>query len=123
MSVQEGIVVGLDRQIAQIDTAVGTAPQRGRTNASMQLASDQKRNRVELVTERVRQGERLAALQVEKTSIDGERRKADADLGPVRYLATLLGAGDQNVLHWFILVIAILLDPAAVLLLAASTRR
>jgi hypothetical protein len=30
----------------------------------------------------------------------------------VRYLATLLGAGDQDVMRWFILVVAVLLDPA-----------
>jgi hypothetical protein len=41
----------------------------------------------------------------------------------VRYLATLLGAGDQDVLRWFILAIALLLDPAAVLLLLAATAR
>jgi hypothetical protein len=42
----------------------------------------------------------------------------------VRYLATLLGADRENVLRWFILVVALLLDPAAVLLLlAASARR
>jgi hypothetical protein len=44
-------------------------------------------------------------------------------LGPVRYLATLLGAVDQNVLRWFILVVALLLDPAALLLLAAASMR
>jgi len=44
-------------------------------------------------------------------------------LGPVRYIATLVGAGDQDVLRWFILVVALLLDPAAVLLLAAASAR
>ena len=43
-------------------------------------------------------------------------------MGPVRYLALLLGANDQDVLRWFILVVALLLDPAAVLLLLAATR-
>jgi hypothetical protein len=43
----------------------------------------------------------------------------EADLGPVRYLATLIGAGDQDVLRWFIVIVALLLDPAAVLLLLA----
>ena len=37
---------------------------------------------------------------------------AHADLGPVRYLATLLGAGDQDVLWYFILIASCLLDPA-----------
>jgi hypothetical protein len=41
----------------------------------------------------------------------------------VRCLATLLGAADEDVMHWFILGVAILLDPAAVLLLLAATRK
>jgi len=44
----------------------------------------------------------------------------EADLAPVRYLATLLHAGDQDVLRYFILTVALLLDPAAVLLLLAA---
>ena len=56
-------------------------------------------------------------LKIEKAAVEGERRTVEADLGPVRYLATLIGAGDQDVLRWFILVVALLLDPAAVLLL------
>jgi hypothetical protein len=44
-------------------------------------------------------------------------------LGPVRYLAAILGATDENVMRWFILMVALLLDPAAVLLLLAATVR
>jgi hypothetical protein len=105
LSVQAGAVSDLDRRIAQIDKAVEAATQRGRTNSAMQLAADQKRTRGELVAERIREGKTLAALQVEKVALDGERRMIEADLGPVRYLATLLGAGDQDVLRWFILVV------------------
>jgi len=66
----------------------------------------------------------LAGLKIEKATTDGERRRVEADLGPIRYLATLLGANDQDVLRWFILLVAMLLDPATVLLLlAASARR
>jgi hypothetical protein len=65
----------------------------------------------------------LSDLQIEKASVDGERRKVEADLGPVKYLATLIGAADQDVLRIFILVVALLLDPAAVLLLLAAARR
>jgi hypothetical protein len=46
-----------------------------------------------------------------------------ADLGPVRYLATLLGSTDEQTMRWFILVVALLLDPAAVLLLLPATAR
>jgi hypothetical protein len=55
--------------------------------------------------------------------VEGERRTVEADLGPVRYLATLLGQADEVALRWFILIVALLLDPAAVLLLLASARR
>ena len=44
-------------------------------------------------------------------------------LAPVKYFATLLGQADEVVLRWFILVVALLLDPAAVLLLLAATRQ
>jgi hypothetical protein len=40
----------------------------------------------------------------------------------VKYLATLLGQADEVVLRWFILLVALLLDPAAVPLLLAATR-
>jgi hypothetical protein len=40
----------------------------------------------------------------------------------VKYLAKLLGAADEVVLRWFGLVVALLLDPAAELLLLAATR-
>ncbi|HEY6254225.1 MAG TPA: hypothetical protein VIY51_00355 [Xanthobacteraceae bacterium] len=40
----------------------------------------------------------------------------------MRYLAILIGATDEQTMRWFILVVALLLDPAAVLLLAAARR-
>jgi hypothetical protein len=123
LSMQTGVVGDLDRRIAQIDKAVDTATSKGRTGSAMALADQQRKTRAELAAERIREGKALAALQVEKASVDGERRKVEADLGPVKFLAILLGAGDQDVLRWFTLVVAILLDPAAVLLLVAATRR
>jgi hypothetical protein len=123
LSIQAGVVADLDRRLRQIDAAVDKATEKGRTTAAMKLAEDQRRNRSELAAERIREGKTLATLQVEKAAVDGERRKVEADLGPVRYLATLIGANDQDVVRWFILVISILLDPAAVLLLLAASRR
>jgi hypothetical protein len=52
-----------------------------------------------------------------------ERRTVEADLGPVRYLATLVGQADEVVLQWFILVVALSLDPAAVLVHSRVYRR
>jgi hypothetical protein len=123
--VQAGVVADIDRRIAQIDGAVAAATQRGKVNTALTAMEGQRQTRKALTDERNRAAATLAALQVEKASIDGERKVAEADLGPVRYLATLFGAGDQDVLRWFILIVALLPDPAAVLLLltAASARR
>jgi hypothetical protein len=62
----------------------------------------------------------LADLEIEKAAVEGERRTVEADAGPVRYLAMLIGADNETVLRWSILVVALLLDPAAVLLLLAA---
>jgi hypothetical protein len=65
---------------------------------------------------------RRRASPVDDAAVEGERRTVEADLGPVKYLATLLGQADEVMLRWFILTVALLLDPAAVLLLLAVTR-
>jgi hypothetical protein len=75
-----------------------------------------------LERQREEAAERLAQLQVEQGSVTSERKQADADLGPVRYLATLIGTTDEATMRWFILAVALLLDPAAVMLLLAAAR-
>jgi hypothetical protein len=123
LDMQVGVVADLDRRIAQIDRAVETATTKGRTGSAMALADQRRKTRGELVAQRTTEARTLAGLQVEKAKIGGERKTIEADLGPVKYLATLLGAGDQDMLRWFTLVVALLLDPAAVLLLLAATRQ
>jgi hypothetical protein len=49
----------------------------------------------------------LADLKIEKAAVEGERRTVEADLGPVRHLATLIGADNETVLRCFILVVAL----------------
>ena len=66
---------------------------------------------------------KFAQFKVEKAAVDGERKAVEADLGPVKYLGTLLGTTDEATMRWFILVVTLLLDPAAVLLLLAATKR
>jgi hypothetical protein len=65
----------------------------------------------------------LADLQVAKAAVDGERKAVEADLGPVRYLATLIGSADEATERYLNLIVALPLDPAAVLLLLTVTHR
>jgi hypothetical protein len=48
------------------------------------------------------------------------QKPADFRTAPI---PALLGANDHDVPRWFILVVAVLLDPAAVLLLLAASKR
>jgi hypothetical protein len=48
----------------------------------------------------------LADLKLEKAAVEGERRSVEADLGPVKYLATQPGQANEVVLRCFILVVA-----------------
>jgi hypothetical protein len=97
----------------------------------MVLADQQRKKRADLVAARLQEASRLGELQVQKAAVDGKRKAVGADLGQVRYLATLLGWTDEQTLRWFILVVApvvalvvaVLLDPATVLLLLAATHR
>jgi hypothetical protein len=58
-----------------------------------------------------------------QTASKNSPKRVEADLGPVRYLATLLGSTDERTMRYLILIVALLLDPAAVLLLLAATHR
>jgi hypothetical protein len=141
ISVQTEKVADLTKQIADLDAArtietpsAGNLRTASAINAQaaalaaaarLRAADDERRQakRTSLADKLTVEAKALADLKIEKAKIDGDKMVAEADLGPVRYLATLIGAGDQDVLRWFILVIALLLDPAAVLLLLAATRR
>jgi len=107
-------------RIAQLDQT-RTVATRGHTKTT--TVGDRGPARPALVHEREATETAIANLRVEKAKVEGERKAVEADLGPVRYLATLVGTTDETTMRWFILVVALLLDPAAVLLLLAATAR
>jgi hypothetical protein len=103
LSVQAAIVADLDRRIGQVDAAVDKSISRGSTKTAMNLADQQRKNRAELVATRTAEAGKLAELKVQRAAVDGERKAVEADLGPVRYLATLLGSTDEATMRAFIL--------------------
>jgi hypothetical protein len=141
LSVQAEKVADLTKQIASLDAArTIETPSAGNLRtasaisaqaaaiaaaAKLRAADDERRQakRTSLADRLTVEAKALAELKIERAEVDGNRKVADADLGPVRYLAKMIDRDDQDVLRWFILVIAVLLDPAAVLLLLAATRR
>ena len=125
LAIQKRTVADLDRRIAQIDAAVEESTRLGRPLGAMTIADQKRRERADIVTERQREGQALASLQIEKARIDAQRRRADADadVGPVRYLAELMGipATDlERSVRLLTLALIAVLDPMAVVLLLAA---
>jgi hypothetical protein len=139
LSVQAAMVADLTKQIADLDavrpvegpatgnlrTAAAINAQAAALAAAAKLhaADDERRQakRKSMADKLAVEAKVLADLKIEKAAVEGERRTVEADLGPVRYLAALIGADSETALRWFVLAVALLLDPAAVLLLLAAT--
>jgi hypothetical protein len=118
LSVQAEKIADLTKQIADLDAArtietpsAGNLRTAAAINAQaaalaaatkLRAADDERRQtkRTSLADKLTVEAKALAELKVEKAKIDGDRKVAEADLGPVRYLATLFGLGDQDVLRW-----------------------
>jgi hypothetical protein len=86
VAIQAGVVADLDRRIAQIDGAVDKATTKGRTKSAMELATDQRRVRAELVAQRTAEAKTIAGLQVEPRSMAyvGRSRRTLAPLNILR---------------------------------------
>jgi uncharacterized coiled-coil protein SlyX len=125
ISVQAHTVADLDRRLAQIDTAVEKATEKGRTTAAMKLADDQRKARAGLVDERKREAGTLAALQAERASVAANGRRIETEAAPIRYVAELLGVDtdSEKAIRWLIALMVLCCDPLAIALTAAASAR
>jgi hypothetical protein len=112
VDVQAHVVANLDKQLGH------------RSSGAMRIADEQRRARADLNASRQREARTLANLQVEQARVDGRRKRAAADVGPVRYLAALVAGPEADLEHavrLLTLAMVLVLDPIAVLLLIAAT--
>jgi hypothetical protein len=84
LGIQSRTVADLDRRIAQIDAAIDEATRLGRPVGAMTIADQKRRERADIAAERQRESQMLASLQIEKPRIDAQRRRAEAEVGPIR---------------------------------------
>jgi hypothetical protein len=125
IGIQAAVVADFDRRLSQIDLAIEEAAKRGRSISAMSLASQERKGRTELAAGRQKEAQGLADLRIRKAAIEGKRKHLAAEVGPVRYLAQLLGGPEadlEGAVRLLTLTISALFDPLAVLLLIAATR-
>ncbi|MGJ5040896.1 hypothetical protein [Bradyrhizobium sp. HKCCYLRH1062] len=123
LGMQSRVVTDIDRRIAQIDAAIDEATRLGRPVGAMTIADQRRRERADIAAERLRESQALANLQIEKAKVDAQRRRAEAEVGPIRYLAELIGipaADFERAVRLLTLALVAVLDPMAVALLLAA---
>lgn len=117
-------IADIDREKDQIDTSVEKLNQRGRSETAMKMAAEQRRRRAELSASRRAASDKLVQLYSERALIEARLKRAAAEVGPIRYLAQLIGGQDvdlEKAVQRLILVITFVLDPLAVLLWSEAT--
>jgi hypothetical protein len=118
-------VADLDARASQIDAAIAEATRRGRTTGAMSIMEAQRRTRAGLVDERSRAEAALAALKAERASVAARGRQAEVEAAPIRYVAELLGGGEdsERAIRWLIALMVLCCDPLAIALTAAASAR
>jgi hypothetical protein len=116
---QSATVADLDHRISQIGTAVDESTRRGRIAGAMALADQQRKTRDGFVTTREAASATLIEMQAQRAALTAERERVEAAMGPVQYLAVMVGTDAETAVRWLILLMVLCCDPAAIALTIA----
>lgn len=117
------------KALKQLDEAVDqvmarSTTEQGASNA-VQIRRQQAKERTRLLQEIEAEQKTIASLTEERAPIASEIRKIEAEVGPIKYIASFLyGETSTELLEkavvWMIIIIVMVFDPMAVLLLIAA---
>jgi cell division protein FtsB len=115
----------LDKQVKQIDDAIGKLTERGQAQTSLKAAEQQRKTRDSLIKRKEENVKNLSELQSQKVSLQSGIKKLEAEVGPLKYIAELVySSADINTLEravrMVIILIVLVFDPLAVVLLIAA---
>jgi len=109
-----------------VDQVMGRSSDEKGADKAVKLRRAQQKERVRLQSEITAEQKTVAALSEERAPIAAEVRKVEAEVGPIKYIASFIYGSnpDANVLEkavtWVIIIIVVVFDPLAVILLLAS---
>ncbi len=122
---QEIIITRNEKVLNQLDEVMDVYIKRENVSRGLKERRKQKEEREFLNTEIRVAMETIVALTLEKSNIELEQLKVEADVGPLKYIAELI-YGDKAVEYFdkavriIIIVLIFVFDPLAVLLLIAA---
>jgi len=117
------------KALKQMDESVDQVMSRSNdekgADKAVQLRRSQAKERQRLQQEISTAQTEVSKLQNERAPIAKELRKVEAEVGPIKYIASFVyGSAEQDILEkavtWLIIIIVIVFDPLAVILLLAS---
>jgi hypothetical protein len=117
------------KALKQMDESVDQVMSRSKdekgADKAVQLRRSQAKERQRLQQEISTAQADVSKLQNERAPIAKELRKVEAEVGPIKYIASFIyGSAEQSILEkavtWLIIVIVVVFDPLAVILLLAS---
>ena len=109
-----------------VDQVMGRSSDEKGADKAVKIRRAQQKERVRLQSEIQAEQKIVAALSEERAPIAAEVRKVEAEVGPIKYIASFIYGSnpDANVLEkavtWVIIIIVVVFDPLAVILLLAS---
>lgn len=127
--VEKDTILSARKNIKQLDDAVDQIMGRSTTEAgadkAVQIRRSQQKDRSRLYQEIEQAQKKIAALNEERTPLASEVRKIEAEVGPIKYIASFVyGETSTELLEkaviWVIIIIVLVFDPMAVLLLIAA---
>ncbi len=97
------------------------------TEEVTKLRKAQEPERVKLQQEISEASDRIAAINKEKLILEQQVKKIEAEVGPIKYVASLIYGDNPDVdtlekaVRWMIIILVVVFDPLAVVLILAAT--
>lgn len=115
----------LQQMDTQVDQMLGRTTDSRGANRAVQIRKQQAKERKSLQADIATAQATIAKLNEERAPIASELRKVEAEVGPIKYIASFFyGATDETILEkavtWVIITLISVFDPLAVILLLAS---
>lgn len=110
-----------------VDQVLGRSQDEKGADKAVGLRRSQQKERARLQSEISAEQKTIAALNEERAPIAADVRKVEAEVGPIKYIASLIYGDnpDANLLEravrWMIVILVVVFDPLAIMMVLAAT--
>jgi DNA repair exonuclease SbcCD ATPase subunit len=129
---QQSIITDNKKTLSQLDSQLSKISDLATSGAgvtrSLKLRDSQRTDRAKLQTEINSAQTQINQLQAQKAPVSTKARKAEADVGPIKYIAQLIYGDKTNsdilerAVRWVIILIVCVFDPLAVVLAISASQ-